>query len=319
MQLGTLVIQSKLIAYDKSRILSESQTELKKILEDFLLLDSNKFKSLITKLVYLNNVFQIYKSLGEYNNRLKIGMEHYELSKHPSIIPNINIQCLTRINLLSIFLKLKDFTKCPKIINELQEILEKDPLHKKLYTYWYYLKILQYYVEQKDALLSESLVSTLLKDIEDPEINMITNQKNGLLFYLAKYYFKHKQIANTQDILLKITLNQTLSLDDFHFIPIKVINILCLYELNSSDMVNRKLLSLKRKLRREQLLTPPLAKLLKLFTQLNNATNHKTKKNQYYQEIQELILERISHNHLLFTRALFFLKEWVFQKTNKSS
>lgn len=91
-------------------------------------------------------------------------------------------------------------------------------------------------------------------------------------------------------------------------------NIITLYELNLPEIVNRELLSLRRKLKRENLLNPYLSNLFKLITQLNNSKDNKVKKARYFNKIYDLILERSTQKQSIFTKNLVFLKEWSLKK-----
>lgn len=311
--MGRLVMKYRLILYNKNRIIRETRKDLEKILkEDFLPLNPNSFLSMVAKSIYFNNIFLIYKNLDNDDQCLKIVTEHYKLLSHPTIIHNTNIQCLVRANLSEVHLKRKDFKNFFLIMDEFYEILNKSIFEKKIYIHIYYLRLLKYYLEQTEDILPQKIVSKIFEEISNPQIAMPLIHKNSLHTYLAKYYLKHEQIQKAQDMLLKITLTKVSSPHDFHFLEIRIMNIICLYENDLPKIVNRDLLSLKRKLKREDLLNQSLDYLLKLITQLNNCS--KTKKKQYYHKIHELIIERISQQDYIFKKNLSFLNDWILKK-----
>lgn len=314
-QIQEILIQIRILRSNKNKLLQEVNIELEKILQEKLLpLVPDTFKSFEAQLMYYNACSNIYMVLNQYNSCLETTNKQLALLLTPHFNQDIDdSHFVIRLNLLAICIKVKDFSRYQTIKKQLDELFSNYSFYKKRYIRWFYLRQLEYYFEIDASHLPENFITNLFKHIEAPPIDMTTSVKNGLLVSLAKYYLKKEQIENTRDTLLKITIEQTLSINDFYFLQIKVMNIICLYELNLQQIVNSEILSLKRKLRREDLLNAQLTIFLKLIKQLNNSNDKR--KNQYYNRINTFIAERLAENDALFNKDLSFLSCWVSKKT----
>lgn len=204
-ELGIVKIQIQLIRYDKERLIKETRLDLENILQEMLVkFNYRQLKSIYSKALYLDSLFNLYMILENHDQALKVANEEYILLKTGYLSEQIANQCVNRINTLVLYKKTNNFTNYQSVLNQLYTLLDKHPYYKKQYIYWYYLRVIEYSLEQQTQLLPSNFTLQLLKDIEDPELNMSDTNKNGLYYHLAKYYFTNDEIQNTQNTLLKL-------------------------------------------------------------------------------------------------------------------
>ena len=309
-ELKEIIMRARLIIYAQDKIKRNIKKELNEILkEQVLTVSPQRLSSSSAKYTYFNLLSILYNSLGkevEYFETLK---EIIKLKDNSSIPLDTQAECLLYINLSICYIKQKEKQKFFSIINAISKILAEHPKFRTKYIYWKYLRLCEFYIMVPEEKPFKAFFNEINFILTSPEVNLSDSNKNGLTLALSKYYFHTNQFEKSQNTLNNLTLTKNIQADEFYFLEIKLLSIVCNYELNFLNIAKNQLLNLKRKLKRELLNDKDLMDLLKLLTQLVNIEKNPTKTKKHLEKIA-FFIEALQKKESTIAKKSFLL-QWL--------
>ena len=303
------------IVNSKQRILNQSKA-LKKILaEDIGQITLLSLKTDNQKYVYYNLLSNIYLNLQEEEHYALAIEQLYKLSRTKSFQYNTVIPIQIRINLLRVCILKNNPTRFFKILEELESLIRS---HKKSSTfiYWKYYRLLGFYYHFDEPKPSKQFFKEIELLINDEQNGISKEAKNSLKISVAKFLFKEKHYLKAQETLVPILILAPLPIDFPEYLTANLLNIICSYELQAFDIVDKEIRSIRRKLQRKKLIDNHTIELFKLLTQLNNAKDNSQKKKAQQKKINTFIDKQLISNNFVYKKDLDFLHKWIKASTN---
>jgi len=297
--------------YNSKQKLKETfKSDMIKIIEVNLApFNPNTLLSNTAKYLYHNLLCTIYGILERQSlflkelKKLEKVIENPFFKNQPEKVLNVLLHLLNNCN------SNKDIEAFYVYLKRTQMLLNDHPELKNTEQFWVYLRELEFisYVlkEKPGKKLTESIteISTENQSYFSP------SQKNYLLMALARCYFLAQSYNESQDLLLQITLEQKVLIDEFHYIEIYIMEILCFYESKSYRIALQKWNKLKRDLRKANLENQKLNSIINEFGSIIKQKNESIVPFKKLDRLIKLNSENLNHNS-----NLYFLSIWINQK-----
>ncbi len=214
------------------------------------------------------------------------------------------------INLLQLYIDHREEDKFTETFDKLSALIDiAKGVEKSKLLYWKYLRLFEFHstYRKQIALSIQQEVSHLLNEKTSQFSSL---QKTGLTFAISIYHFKLTEYQKANDILSHLFLHQSISIQDYYYLSLRLLHILCYYEIGQYTFAQKELLSLKRKLQREELLSDFSNDLLKQLNGLINAQANNHTVTPYYQKIATL-LQSSSNKNMMLNLRIEVLVSWV--------
>jgi len=303
-----LTKQAKL--YNSKQKLSENfNSELIKIVEkDLAPFKLDNLLSNKAKYVYVNLKCEIYGVLNKNTLFLKAIEKLKQLVKIPFF--KHYPECIARTDMLILQSYINNHNVEPFYpqLQETQTLINEYPELKSTCQFWIYLReldFLAYVVKEKP---DKKIVQKILRFVSNKN-DCSLSEKNDLLSVLARCYFLKQDYKECRNILFDITLKQKISIDEFYFLEIYLMEILCFYELESYKLANSKWINLKRKLVKKGV---DNQKLITLIKKIGKAIKQKKEHIAAFEELGNSL--KLYAENLSNETNLYFLSVWVEQK-----
>lgn len=318
LELDNIMLKIMLIKYSDDKLTTSLNKQLRDILDNELsLFNVNSLLSKHIKIKFYNIKSVIHVALNEQEAYFENLLEMKALLESSKKDDFLEAKLILHTNISIQYVKMKDHENFSSTLSELAMLLEKHPRYKTKYTYWLHLRNLEFYTEYPNEKPNSNIDKNILKDINNKSIAMSNSNKIGLLLALARYYFTIENYTKCQYFLLQITLQQKVSSDDYYFLEIYLLEILCYYELREYNIAKNKLLSFKRRLIKEQYTGFDLPSLLNVINRFiaSNKSESAFKKN--LNQLNNLITNNITSSNHIYDRLLKFLQKWVLKKQKR--
>ena len=297
----------------------DSEVALKKILAEEL--ENKKLSDIddiATKYYYLQCKSVIYSNIGkDIFERIKV-LEQLLVVVHLAMEKGIFMpgeQWVVLVNLAGLYTDTANKEKFYNTIQKLDDTLVHfDNQRKNNVLYWKYTRLCEFYYNFPDEKPFDNLFETIEKWLENTEYPINEKNKTGLMFAIARYYFILGNYHTALEQLNTFLLKKEIDIDDFYFLYIKGLYIICQYELKVYAVAQKELLALKRKLRRNKLATAKVKKLLRHLTSIVNIESQNYDLNKYFQKIIEIFENDVEQE--LQNRVLGFVLKWAETKNN---
>ena len=142
--------------------------------------------------------------------------------------------------------------------------------------------------------------------------NATYEHKIAITYRLAAYHFLRKEYVQSRAVLEQIFLTITIKADVSYFLPIRVIYILSLSELKEFHFAEKELVSLKRKMKRDETNSLLIDKLFLSLTNLIKEINHTEKRQHHLKEL--VALREYEAKYTFFLKKIFVILEWAEQQ-----
>lgn len=221
---------------------------MKILKRDLAPFQSEEFLSIENSIIYYNLLFTINSILHRNEDALKaIGIakkiiESPVLKHYPTHIATFYVHILQSYIYNGI---IESFFPT---LNEAQLFLDKHPKLKTSHQFIVYLRELAFYFSVVNEKPNRQFLKKISAYATNEEGKVAFTYKNTILKYVAKNYFKEQDYATCRDVLLKITLEHTISIDEFYFVEVNLLEIICYYELGIPRIAKQKLEMFERKL-----------------------------------------------------------------------
>jgi len=159
------------------------------------------------------------------------------------------------INILHNYIYNETFEPFFPILKEAQLLLDRNPKLKPTHQYMLYLRELEFYSNLIEEKPGKQVFDKIIAYIENNENNIPFNYKNMLFKGLANCYFKVHDYANCLDILLRVTLEDDVSLDSVYFVEFNFMGAICYYELGIIKIAKQKVEIFERRLNKSKIET----------------------------------------------------------------
>jgi len=305
------------LIFSKDKLGNTFNQKVKKILnQELLVIDPKTLQGTMPKYLYYSVLSFIYITLfkkAQYLETLEIIKSLFKL---PALQHRYMVRCGTITNILQAYIYNKRHEAFHTTLEEFDQLLEKHPHLKPPYLYWRYVRELEfYYFNPKEKIPEKNLHK--IKEVCTNANKHLTNQtnQNSLLFSLARHHFVRKEYSLAQDFLLKITLQQKIDINEFHFIEIHLINIICYYEIEANEIAQKKAMALQRQLKKQEDIPPQLLTFIKILIKIIKLDKHSFKISFHLQRLVELMQNSSQILSSLLKEDLYFLQIWIDHKS----
>ncbi len=250
----------------------ESQTakllkELEETAEDTELSINQKYK-------YLNVKYMLLCDLGVFEETHKLIEELYVFVSANGSYFSYNNKCQVYVNFLKCLLEKNEKEKFFEVLNELKSTLQQPGIHQRNYTYWYYLRYLDYsasnFVELPTNVHNEIKQCCDNKDLIPSE-----TQQVSLSLRLASYHFIIFNYEQSLELFDEIYLQKIVKPHNYEFLSSSIIYSILLHLTNNESLAKSRYQLFRRKLKREGLLKSPLDKIFDIVsTFIHSELNH---------------------------------------------
>ncbi len=276
-------------------------------------IETKDIKSNEAKFYYYQTLAMCYSSFNNNTEKYILYLEKslVLLKKYPFLFPK-NTAYISLVNIASLYIINSEHAKFHQTRIELEAIiLNSEPPYQATISYWKHLRLLEYHETFIVELKKEQLQDIYHFIDHTPTISK--EQKTGLSFALARYFFASTNYTQSQKILtnvLEITLTNDMG---YYYVSIRIMHTLCFYELSIPNLAAREILSLRRKLKREEMDLPVLNNLLNLISLIINAHTENTKKIEAKLHEITTLFDANAENKF-FIQKLVFVKQWAEKK-----
>ncbi len=302
--------------FAKDRLAEAFQENLQNILDqELLVMNPDTFQSITPQYLYYNILSIFYKGLSKDTQYLETLEKVKALLNLPPLQYRFIPKCVVLASLLQAYTSNKRYDDFHQTLKEFDDFLKKHPQIQSQYLYWRYLRELEfYYFNPKESIPIKHLqeIENICTQANHTLLNP-TNKK-GLLLALTRHYFIRQDYHQAQHFLLKITLQHKTLVDEFYFIDIHLMSIICYYEMNIPKIAQSHALALQRKLKKQDNIIPQLMKLLKILIQFIRLDKESSKHSSYLKKILDIIQDAPKEHHSLLKEDLYFIQLWIEDK-----
>jgi len=309
-QLHLINTKASKLYHSKERISENINYSFVRILEEDLSpFQSEEFLSKENSIIYYNLLFMTNSILYKNEAALKTIEKAKKIIRSP-VLEYYPIQIATfYVNILYSYLENEIIEPFLPTIQEAQLFLDRHPELKPTHQYMIYLRELEFYLNVVEEKPSKQVLKKIIAYALDEENELPFTNKNMLLKRLASCYFKVQEYSTCQDILLKITLEHNVSIDDFYFVEVNLMEIICYYEMGVPKIAKQKIETLERKLKKSN---SNIKNLLALIGTIKLIIKSKKEQLEHFQQLNDLLPE--NDTIIIANINLYILWVWVKQK-----
>jgi len=279
--------------------------------KDLSVFNKNKFLSNKSELSYYQLVHTIYFWLNKKEDYIKSTGQLKQIVERSFFQHFPQTIVFTSVNILKSYVDHNLIEPFYSVLNKAQSIIDKYVDLKIMYQHWIYMRELELYsyVIAKD--IDQKVIDKIMNHINKPENEVSTDKKNMLLVSLAVCYFLNERYENCQDTMLKITLENNISVNSNYFLEAYLIEVLCYFELNENNIAKQKWNVLQRKIKKSNIKN---AELSSIINSLNSILKSKKINLQNLKTLNDLLEIKENKVPLIFKDDLYFLPIWVKKK-----
>lgn len=308
-KIDSIYVDLRNIFYHQDITTIDQTEQIKKIKKEQLdHLNSSAIKAPLAKFLYHLILSLVYSTLEDFHKYFE---ENKAMSKlfdeYPFIFKNIK-KWVIYINLAEYYVDTNDKDNFDKCIITINEIIKRSD-SSNLIIFWKYSRIFEFHIKNTIYDIPENLQENFFEDMNEFDLNEIRFCE--LLLNGTITYFMRERYDQATAFLDK-TLLYNIPSDHFSYLPIKVLFILLYHESKESKLRDNTLLSVRRKLRRDNLNSELLDQLFHLIQKTTSEYTPPEKSTYYLTQLIELINQNESEP--LFKDKLIFLKGWVERK-----
>ncbi len=277
---------------------------IKKIIQEH---ETKKVKNHYTTYRHWHNLHMAYDYLGDFENAALCINKILEYNNQHSERLSLQAQCLSLINAMTTYTITKNKDKFLNALQSLSRLLNIKGEHQLYFQYWRYVRELEFYYTFHEDSIPESLINNINNILTSKvKTSMKNTEKNGLCFALAQAFFIRRNYAKALNTLDKVVLNNHIQPEDFYFLSIKTIQIICLYELSDNYLLELEVAHFRRKLQRDKI----NSELILIFiNKIKKLSKRKKEKTELYREIHNLY-HSYPDSYLPKQRVLF-IQQWL--------
>ncbi len=246
--------------------------------QNFANQSKRKFKSVLGEYYFLHAEYMVREYVhSDYDRKANILKKMIQLIKsNPEIFPKKISTYIALVNLCQVYLQNKQKENFYTAMQELEELsTHNKEMPNNVLLYWKYLRYLEFYQTFPQESLDEKLIEKIKEVLNKKSLNWNISQKHAIQFAIGRCYFIRKQFDMAKASLDDIFISSKLSSKDYYYFSARLLYILCFLESKLFSLAQRELLSLRRKLERDnfnlELYIPILNSLnLILKDQINN-------------------------------------------------
>lgn len=253
MQLLHIKAKASKLHYSKVRFGEKGNIFFKKILdEDLALFQSEEFLSQENSIIYYNLLFTINSILQRGKEALKAIEKAKKIIQSPVLKYYPNHVATLYVHLLYSYIYNENTAPFFSTLRDAQLLLDRNPSLKPTHQCILYSRELEFYFANADKKPQKQVFEKIIAFIENDKNDISLTDKNTLLKKMATYYFIEQNYGTCQDILLQITLEHSVSLDEFYFVEVNLMEIICYYEIGTLKIAKQKLEAFERKLNKSK-------------------------------------------------------------------